>query len=123
MRKLIMLSAALLGIAGAAMAQTAGGPDRASPGAMPSATPLTTDGQVRATATPATPADIGANKPPDPALPVIARSRPRHPSRLHKAGAALRHRRRFRLVFRVGSPYVCTCNIRQARHASVGVPE
>ena len=50
----------LLAVAGAASAQTAGGPDRASPGAMPSETPLTTGGAPRTTATPAS---IGANKP------------------------------------------------------------
>lgn len=48
----------------AANAQTAGGPDRASPGAMPADTPLTSSGAPRTgAATPATPASIGANKP------------------------------------------------------------
>ena len=72
MRTLILASAALLGLAGAAAAQTAGGPGRASPGAMPSDTPLTSNGTPRAAATPAMPADIGANKP---ARPRAARHR------------------------------------------------
>ena len=77
MRKLMLMSVALLGVAGAASAQTAGGPANASPGAMPSDTPLTSNGTPRSNvttgaATPATPAAIGANKP---ARPAAARTR------------------------------------------------
>ncbi len=75
MRKLTLLSlAALVSLAGAVNAQTAGGPAQASPGAMPSQTPLTSSGAPRTTdhadaagaATPATPQAIGANKPAKP---------------------------------------------------------
>ena len=76
----LFAAAALVGIAGAASAQTAGGPAQASPGAMPSQTPLTSSGTPRATApaettgaaTPATPRSIGANKP---AKPRVVRRR------------------------------------------------
>ena len=68
MRKIMLTSVALLGLVGTATAQTAGGPATASPGAMPSNTPLTSNGAVRTgAATPATPAAIGANKPAKPA--------------------------------------------------------
>jgi hypothetical protein len=54
MRKLMLTSIAVIGLAGGALAQTgaapsptAGGPATASPGAMPSQTPLTTTGAPR----------------------------------------------------------------------------
>ena len=61
----LMTFATLVATAGAAAAQTAGGPATASPGAMPTNTPLTTSGIPRSsdTATPASPAAIGAHKP------------------------------------------------------------
>ena len=67
MKKFWLLSfAALMASASVASAQTAGGPAYASPGAMPSDTPLTSSGAVRGSAsaaTQATPSSVGAHKP------------------------------------------------------------
>ncbi len=46
-RSALFLLAALAGATGTAAAQTAGGPANASPGAMPTQTPLTSSGAVR----------------------------------------------------------------------------
>jgi hypothetical protein len=78
MRKRVLTSFILLGLAGGAAAQTAGGPATASPGAMPSNTPLTSSGAVRhpdaGAATPASPAAIGASKPARPLAATARRS-------------------------------------------------
>ena len=89
----VLSLAAMIGLAGAADAQTAGGPAQASPGAMPSQTPLTSSGTPRNTtpaatapstadttgaATPATPGATGANKPARPSRTTTRRRAPTH---------------------------------------------